>query len=127
MENITKQDIKEIFIDSLEPFAEAVQKDFGKVNKRLDSMDGRFDSMDGRFDSMDKRFDSMDGRLMNVEHRLANVEEDVKWLKDHFSPFFEKLDEFISLYKKHEEELVILNEQLRRLEERVTKLETKLS
>ncbi len=112
MENISKQNIKEIFVETLEPFATAVKKDFDKVNKRLDSMDGRLDSMDGRLDSMDGR--------------LAAVERDVKWLKDNLSPFLEKLDEFISLYKKHEEELIILNEHIRRLEDRVAKLETLL-
>jgi len=123
MKEITKQDIKEIFTETLEPFAQAVQQDFKRVDKRLDKMDGRLDKMDGRLDKMDGRLDKMDVRLDTIDGRLTNVEKDVKWMKDNSSALFTKLDKFISLYEKQEQELLMLGTQLRRLEERVAKLE----
>ena len=111
MADLSKQEIKEVFIQALEPFAKSVQIDFQKVNGRLDTMDGRLDSVDGRLDSMDGR--------------LTNLEQDVRWMKENFSELFTKLDKFISLYEKQEQELLALGAQLRRLEERVAKLETK--
>jgi len=110
MTELTKQDIKEIFTEALEPFAQAVQQDFRRIDDRLDKMDGRLDKMDGRLDKIDER--------------LINVESDVKWMKDNSSALFTKLDKFISLCEKQEQELLMLGAQLRRLEDRVAKLET---
>ena len=109
MAELSKQDIKEIFIEALDPFAQAVQKDFRR--------------MDERFDKMDGRFDKVEGRLTKIEDRLTNVENDVKWMKDNSSALFTKLDKFISLYEKQEQELLMLGAQLKRLEDRVVKLE----
>ena len=81
---------------------ESVQNDFQKVNERLDSMDGR---------------------LVNVEHRLGNIEQDVKEMKSKFDELYNKLDEFIALYQKHEQKLLMMGNHLRRLEERIIKLE----
>lgn len=97
MPQLSKQDIKEIFTETLEPFAKAVQSDFSKVN--------------GRFDK--------------VEFDLSEVKKDVKWMKDNSSELFTKLDKLISFYEKHDQELLILSSQLQRLEERVVKLESK--
>lgn len=97
MAEISKQEIKEVFVETLEPFARSVQEDFRKVNSRLDTMDGR----------------------------LTNVDQDVRWMKENFSELFTKLDKFIALYEKQEQELLALGAQLRRLEERVAKLESK--
>ena len=117
MTELTKQDIKEIFTEALEPFAQAVQQDFRRIDGRLDKMDGRFDKIEGRLDKMD-------GHLDKIDERLINVENDVKWMKDNSSALFTKLDKFISLYEKQEQELLMLGAQLRRLEDRVAKLET---
>ena len=44
-------------------------------------------------------------------------------MKENFSELFAKLDKFIALYEKQEQELLILGAQLRRLEERMAVLE----
>jgi len=97
MPELSKQDIKKVFIETLEPFAKAVEEDFNTVNSRLDK----------------------------VELELTEVKTDVKWMKENFSELFTKLDKFIALYEKQEQELLLLGAQMRRLEERVAKLETK--
>jgi len=104
MAELTKQDIKEVVIGVIDPFAKAVQKDFDRVNGRLDTVDGR---------------------LGRVEQRLDNVERDVAWMKEHTSELFKKLDDLISLFKRHEEEIAILSAQVRELTDRVAKLETR--
>ncbi|MFH1225928.1 MAG: hypothetical protein V1684_01410 [bacterium] len=98
----TKQNIKEAVIEVLEPFAQSIQKDFQGVNNRLDNIDNR---------------------LTNVEFELKTVKDDVQVIKENSSELFTKLDEFISLYKKQEQELLVLGSQVRRLEDRVAKLE----
>ena len=60
-----------------------------------------------------------------MQHNLSEVKSDVKLMKDNFSELFAKLDEFISLYKKQEQELLMLISQMKRLEERVAKLESR--
>src|SRR3989338_453395 len=113
MSDVSQQNIKEAVIEVLEPFAQSIQKDFQEVNNRLDKMDGRFDNvdnrldkMDGRFDNVDNRLDKMDGRLLNVEIGLKEVKNDVQVIKENSSELFIKLDDFISLYRKHEQELL---------------------
>jgi archaellum component FlaC len=118
MPELSKQDVKEVFTETLEPFAGAVQDDFNKVNNRLDKVDSRLDKVDSRLDKVDSR-------LAKVEFELAEVKTDVKYMKENFGELFTKLDKFIVLYEKQEQELLILGTQLRRLEERVTKLEAK--
>lgn len=103
MPELTRKDLKEVFTETLEPFAKAVQEDFRRV---------------------DQRFDGIEVRLGGVEQRLGRVEAEVREIKDHFSELFTKLDEFISLYKKQEQELLMLASQMKRFEERLSKLES---
>lgn len=99
---LSKKDIKEIVVGALEPFAKAVQNDFAKINKRFDKVDSRFDK---------------------VEFELNEVKKEVREMKENSNALYSKLDRFISLYEKHEQELAIFGVQLRRLEERLEKLE----
>lgn len=106
---LSKKDIKEVVVGALEPFAKAVQNDFAKVNRRLDKVDSRLDKVDSRLDK--------------VEFELNEVKKEVREMKENSSALYSKLDRFISLYEKHEQELAIFGVQLRRLEERLEKLE----
>ena len=97
MPELSKQDIKEVFTETLEPFAKAVQEDF----------------------------QGLKADIQEVRIELQAVKTDVQEIKRNSSELFTKLDKFISLYEKQEQELLILGAQMRRLEERVAKLETK--
>ncbi len=118
MAEITRKDLKKVFAESLEPLAKAVQADFRAVNTRLDKVDTRLDKMDGRFDKMDGRFDGLD-------ERMESVEADVKWMKENAGELFAKLDRFIAILEKNEQEIVMLSAQVKRLEDRVEKLEVR--
>lgn len=102
---LTKQNIKEVFVETLEPFTKAVQGDFQKVNQRLDKVEFE---------------------LVVVKQDLAEVKSDVKWMKENFSELFTKLDEFISLFRDQIQENKLLADRLSRLEEKVAKLESTL-
>lgn len=106
---LTKKDIKEIVTDVIEPFAHAVQEDFKKVDKR--------------FDGVETRLDKLEIGMGDVRARLSGVEEDVSWMKENSGAIFTKLDRFITLYEKQEQEMLIMGEHIRRLEERIIKLE----
>lgn len=110
MAELTKKELKEVFQESLEPFAKAVQEDFRKVDERFDKMDGRLDKMEGRLD--------------RVEFDLTEVKAGVQWMKDNASELFAKLDRFVALLEKQEQETAALAAHVRRLEERVAKLES---
>lgn len=60
-----------------------------------------------------------------VKLDLSEVKKEVREMKENTSELFSKLDKFISLYEKQEQETVILGEQLKRLEDRVARLETR--
>ena len=92
---LTKKDVKEAVVEAFTPFADAIQQDFKKVH----------------------------GGLAVVNERLGSVEREVKEMKESASELFGKLDEFISLYQKQQEEMTSLIAQVQRLDKRVTKLE----
>jgi len=123
MAELTKNDIKKAVVEALEPFAVSTQKDFQGVNTRLDKVDGRLDKVDSRLDQVDLRFDRVDTRLDNLESEFSEVKTDVKWMRDNSSELFAKLDKFIALLEKQEQELLMFGAQLKRLEERIQKLE----
>src|SRR3989344_4016819 len=108
---LTKKDVKGAVVEALGPFARAVQTDFQKVNKRLSGVDSRLDGIDSK--------------LSGVEFELREVKRDVREMKERSSELFEKLDKFITLYEKQEQELLMLGDQVRRLEERIAELEAK--
>lgn len=64
-------------------------------------------------------------RFDRVEERLTTVETDVKIMKESFDQFITKLDEFISQMKKYEQENLLISVQMRRLESRIEKLESR--
>ncbi|KKR88475.1 MAG: hypothetical protein UU85_C0003G0002 [Candidatus Wolfebacteria bacterium GW2011_GWA2_42_10] len=66
----------------------------------------------------EKRFDG-------VEKRLDGVEVEIREMRKKSSELFTKLDKFIALYEKQEQEMMIFGAQLRRLEKRVFGLESK--
>lgn len=102
MAELTKKDVKEALVEALEPFAISTQKDFQGVNARLDKVDGRLD---------------------NLEAGLSEVKTEVKWMRDNSGELFAKLDKFIALLEKQEQEMIMFGAQLKRLEERIQKLE----
>lgn len=110
--SLTKKDIKEAVVDVIEPFAHAVQEDFKKVNKR--------------FDGVEIRLDKLEIGLVDVRVKLSKVEEDVSWMKENSGAIFTKLDKFITLYEKQEQEMLIMGEHIKRLEDRLVKLEKRL-
>ena len=96
MAELTKNDIRDVVIGALEPFAQSVQADFRQVNSRLDS----------------------------VENRLTHLETQWEVFQKNASELFIKLDEFITLYRKQEMEFSSLAKQIARLEARVEQLES---
>ena len=92
---ISRKDIKEAVSKGIEPFAKAVQSDIHRLDNKFDYL----------------------------AEELGEVKADVKWMKENTSELFAKLDHIIALFEKHEQEMVMISAQLRRLEERVTKLE----
>jgi len=92
-----------------------VDKKFGEVDKKLLALDTK----------IDVKTEKLDNRLMKVEFELREVKTDVKWMKENFNELFTKLDKFIALYEKQEQEMLMLGVQLQKLEERISKLESK--
>lgn len=109
---LTKKDIKEIVIEAIEPFAKVVQKDFQKV-------DGCFDKIE-----QDVKLIKYDIKLMKAG--VENVKQDVQWMKENSSALFAKLDKFIALYEKHEQELLIFGEQMRRYDKWIRQIAEKV-
>lgn len=116
MSELTKKDIKEIVVEVVAPFADSVQKDFGRI-------DEQFSKVHERFDSVEERLDNVENRLDGVENRLGNVEKEVKWMRENSGELFAKLDKFIALYEESRQELRAMSNQLARFEERLIKLE----
>ncbi|MBI5306322.1 hypothetical protein HZB04_01930 [Candidatus Wolfebacteria bacterium] len=77
------------------------------------------------FLDVDKKFESIDKRFDLVDKRFDKIESEIKEMKESSSELFTRLDKFIALYEKQEQEMLLFGAQLRRLEERIIKLEAK--
>jgi len=118
MAELTKQDVKEAVSEALEgsfprlfeksftPFAGAIQSDFNR---------------------MDDNFKEVRSDIAVLKSGLAEIKSDVTWMRTNSGEIFTKLDGFITLYKKQEEEMAILSKQSARFEERISALERKLN
>lgn len=104
MAPLTKKDIKEVFVETLEPFAKSIQGDLSTLKSDVSTLKSD---------------------VAGINTRLISVEADIKWMKDNAGELFTKLDEFITLYKEERQERILLSAQVKRLEERVAKLESR--
>lgn len=113
---------KNMTIDDL---ARLMQGEFLGVNKRFDGHDMMFAGINKRLDEHDKRFAGLESNIKEVKRDLTEVKEDVKYIKDNSNEIFTKIDKYIVLYEDQKMELSSMASQLKRLEERVLKLEGK--
>lgn len=114
MAELTKKKLREVFTESLEPFAKAVQGDITRLDTKI--------GLEGM--RIDNRLAKLELEVRETRHDVQEVKKDVKWMKDNASELFAKLDRFIALLEKQEQETAVLAAHVRRLEERVTKLES---
>jgi len=105
---------------TLEKLGRLTQQGFLEVDKRFGEVDKRFGEVDKKISALDTKIEVKSEKLDN---RLAKVEFELREIKRNSSELFTKLDKFISLYERQEQELLVLGAQLRRLEERVAVLE----
>jgi len=61
MAELTKNDIKEVFIQSIEPFANAIQKDIQRLDAKIDKVEF-----------------NLSAKIDKIDIRLTNIEQDVK-------------------------------------------------
>lgn len=100
--SLSKKDVEQIVVKSIKPLAETVKLGFKQVNER---------------------FNKLEYQVKLVEMDVIIVKQDVKEMKEISSELFTKLDEFIGLYKKQEQEMLMMSFRVQTLEERVAKLE----
>lgn len=96
MAEITKKDLKGAVSEAIEPFAKSVQRDFQKVHSRLGGVEDRLGGVENR--------------LTSVEFDLSEVKKGVAYVRQNSSELFTRLDKFIAMYEKQDQELAILGE-----------------
>lgn len=64
--------------------------------------------------------------VSELKKDMSEVKQDVKWMKDNSSELFTKLDKFIALYEKHEQELLLFGEQMRRYDKWIKQIAEKV-
>ncbi len=107
-ETIKKQDIKDAVVEAMEPFADAVKKDFTDVDKR-------FDKVDERFESVDERFNKIEMTLINIVEELKEAREERAELKASINQTYNAVDGFVKVVTKLEQEFTLMKEDLNRV------------
>ncbi len=107
---LTKKDVKDVVVEVLAPFAKAVKKDFDRIDKR--------------FEQVDKRFDQVELRLTGIEFELRETNKRVARLEEQVQNLFNKMDKLIGFYERQQQEITVMSAQIKRLEERMVRLET---
>lgn len=102
-EPIKKEDIKETFSEVIEPFANAIKEDFDQIDKKLDEAK--------------KERGGLKTDVVSLKVGLQEVKTDLAEIKENIGNTFTKLDEFLVLYKKLDQEFTIMKEDIRRVKE----------
>ena len=104
-------------VSTIDVLARLIQEEFVGVSEKFEDVNKQFGGIHAEFSRVHERMD-------RFGERLGNVEKDVKWMKDNAGELFAKLDRFIALLEKQEQETAVLAAHVKRLEERVAKLES---
>lgn len=102
---IKKEDIKETFTEAMEPFANAIKEDFDRVDKKLDEAK--------------KERGELKTDVASLKVGLQEVKTDLAEIKENIGNTFTKLDEFLVLYKKLDQEFTMMKEDIRRIKEAI--------
>jgi hypothetical protein len=70
MAELTKQDVKEVAIEALEPLREIVRQGFLEMNERLDRINARFDQIIAKFEKLEASQKEIELRL-NFENKAG--------------------------------------------------------
>lgn len=124
---LTKKDVKDVVVEVLAPFAKAVKKDFDRIDKRFEQVNKRFEQVDKRFEQVDKRFDQVGLRLTGIEFELRETNKRVAHLEEQVQNLFNKMDKLIGFYERQQQEITIMSAQIKRLEDRIVRLEAEKS
>ena len=110
-------------VGTIEGLARLMQGEFLGVHKRMDTEFATVHKrMDTEFASVHKRMDTEFGA---VHKRIDVLDAAVQEMRKNSSELFEKLDEFIAIYRDTKQEVALLARQVKRLEERILQLEVK--
>ncbi len=104
-EPLKKEDVKETFTEALEPFTSAVKEDFDRIDKKL----GKAEEERGELKT----------DVVSLKVGLEEVKTDLVEIKEHIGNTFTKLDEFLVLYKKLDQEFMMMKEDIRRIKETI--------
>lgn len=99
MAELTEKKLEKLLSDQTSTILDAVDFRLGnfekKIDKKMDVLDKRMDLIDKRMDHMERKIDDMRVEFNEKIDRLTNV-----------------IDEFVGLYKKHEQELLFMKKDL---------------
>lgn len=110
---------KKITIDDL---AIITQKGF---TESRGEMQAGFKASDVRLEKIEKDVILLKADSFLIRGDLKEIKNEVKEMKENSGELFKKLDDFISRMQRQEQETVFLASQMKRLEERVDKLEAR--
>ena len=102
-EPIKKEDLKEVFIELLEPFANAIKGDFNRVDERLDKVD--------------ERFDKVEVTLIAIVEELKEARKERQNLEKRINETYNAVDGFIKVVDRLETEFTVVKEDLKRIKE----------
>lgn len=112
----------EEIIKKLDALDAKVEKDFAKINQRLDEHDKRFDEHASQIDLLALTVADHTERLERIEDKLGGL----AGIDAKLDKVINVLDDMVGLVKKHDEEIVMINHNHRKLDRRVEVLEQKV-
>ena len=92
----------------------------------LEAIGAFAESVDKRFNDADKRFDKLEVKVVSLEEDFKSFRKDFNETRFQIDKLYKKIDDFFTIVKRNEEEIVALRAGLERAETRITALEKKL-
>jgi len=104
-----------------------VRAGFRRTDTRFSQIDRRFQQIDRRFGQVDVRFRQIDARLRltNLEIRNLRKEMDERFavMEDRIDRLATHVDGFMKLHETLDIEVRVMKEQMKRFEERLSRIE----
>jgi septation ring formation regulator EzrA len=97
---IKKEDLKKVFIESLEPFASAIKQDFDRVDKKLDEI----------------KTDVAVNKV-NIQEGFKEAKKERAEIKAKVNETYDAVDGFIKVVDKLDTEFTVIKEDLKRVKE----------
>jgi len=114
-ENLTKY-LDKKFQEASEERKE-IKERLGGVEEKVESMEERLGGVEEKVESMEERLGNVELKVVNLEIDMKEVKANVKETKDIINKLFNRIDKFLAMLEKLDQEFTIMKKDIEKIKE----------